>query len=390
MSATSLYYCKQVSSTKPTDLKIHPKDYAFLTIVLLVVNASVAQVPLSKTELPAVGRPKITKNPFADEMAMKHWNIHCGLMDRAGNLWFGATGQGVYKYDGKLFTNYTTKQGLINNVVYSILEDKAGTIWFGTEGGVSRYDGKSFTNLVINAGGGSAGNPLAAFNNQVTSKNTVWSMMQDKSGLFWFGTTDGVYCYNGRFLSYFLSTNKLENKNGLKLRNVQCMIQDNSGTIWFGSGFAEQEGVCRYDGKTLTNDKPNGDGWVRSMVQSKDGKVWLSTRHRGISLYDGKSFTDWTVSTPALRNSSITMLTIDRTGVMWFTPEETDGYGETGDDGGLWHYDGKTMTRFGRKEGLQNTSAWCIVEDRAGSLWVGTRNNGLYKFDGKRFERLSE
>src|ERR1700728_478608 len=52
------------------------------------------------------------------------------LEDRRGNLWFGSIGSGVYYYDGKSFTNFTTEERLLNNVVTSIYEDKKGNIWF--------------------------------------------------------------------------------------------------------------------------------------------------------------------------------------------------------------------------------------------------------------------
>ncbi|MEJ7681880.1 MAG: two-component regulator propeller domain-containing protein [Segetibacter sp.] len=70
------------------------------------------------------------------------------LEDRKGNLWFGSIGSGVYYYDGKSFRNFTTKDGLANDGVTCIYEDKAGTIWFGTARGASRYDGKSFRNYI--------------------------------------------------------------------------------------------------------------------------------------------------------------------------------------------------------------------------------------------------
>ena len=75
-------------------------------------------------------------------------NIHCGLQDKAGNMWFGTTGEGVYRYDGKSFSNFTEKDGLSSNNVWSVLEDKTGNLWFGTRNvGLCRYDGKSFTDF---------------------------------------------------------------------------------------------------------------------------------------------------------------------------------------------------------------------------------------------------
>ena len=57
------------------------------------------------------------------------------LEDKMGNLWFGMYGAGVCCYGGKAFTNYTTAQGLPLLVVRSILEDKAGNLWISTQGG---------------------------------------------------------------------------------------------------------------------------------------------------------------------------------------------------------------------------------------------------------------
>ncbi|MBO0948456.1 ligand-binding sensor domain-containing protein [Fibrella forsythiae] len=67
--------------------------------------------------------------------------------DRVGNIWFGLDGDGVRKYDGNSFTNYSIAEGLGNRFVQSILEDKRGELWFGTSGGVYRFNGKTFTNF---------------------------------------------------------------------------------------------------------------------------------------------------------------------------------------------------------------------------------------------------
>ncbi|MBT4500315.1 MAG: hypothetical protein HOC74_21490, partial [Gemmatimonadetes bacterium] len=65
------------------------------------------------------------------------------LEDREGQLWIGTEG-GVSRYDGERFVTYTTQDGLPNNRVVSLLEDQEGQLWIGTEGGVSRYDGERF------------------------------------------------------------------------------------------------------------------------------------------------------------------------------------------------------------------------------------------------------
>lgn len=69
--------------------------------------------------------------------------------DAEGNMWFG-TANGVSKYDGTGFTNFTTAQGLVGNNVLSVAVDLDGTLWFGTDEGVSHFDGETFTNYRAN------------------------------------------------------------------------------------------------------------------------------------------------------------------------------------------------------------------------------------------------
>lgn len=64
-----------------------------------------------------------------------------------GSIWAGTWGGGAARWDGKAWKNLTAKDGLAGNIVYSMVQDKQGHIWFGTSRGVSRWDGKSFKNF---------------------------------------------------------------------------------------------------------------------------------------------------------------------------------------------------------------------------------------------------
>ena len=61
-----------------------------------------------------------------------------------GHVWAGTWGGGVSRWDGKKWSNLTSKDGLAGNIVYAIARDAKGVFWFGTDKGVSRYDGKSW------------------------------------------------------------------------------------------------------------------------------------------------------------------------------------------------------------------------------------------------------
>lgn len=319
--------------------------------------------------------------------ANEYQNVHCGLQDIAGNLWFGTTGEGVYRYDGKLFTQYTVKDGLSSNTVWSILEDTKGNIWLGTDAGVCLYDGKTIKAVSNDPAYQKSAYPGAPSSIVPSVNNAVWSMMQDSKGTIWLGTDSGMYCYNGTTYVRFLETPGITNKMGVTLKSIQCMLEDSKGNIWFGSGPMAFEGICRYDGKTLVQYKPNNETWVRNIKEAKNGDVFFATRHYGVCRYNGAAFEY--ISTPQgmVKGSMMSSLE-DRSGNQWFASD----YGAALNDtfGGVWRYDGRSYTKYSTKDGLKDNSVFLILQDRAGNIWVGTRNIGLYRFNGKTFDSYSE
>jgi ligand-binding sensor domain-containing protein len=61
-----------------------------------------------------------------------------------GSVWAGTWGGGASRFDGKSWHNLTTRDGLAGNIVYSMVREADGTLWFGTDKGLSRYDGKNW------------------------------------------------------------------------------------------------------------------------------------------------------------------------------------------------------------------------------------------------------
>lgn len=244
------------------------------------------------------------------------WDV---LEDRKGNLWFASIGSGVYYYNGKSFQHFTTREGLANNLVMSIYEDKAGNIWLGA----SRYDGRSFRNFSTKDG---------------FPSNSIRLLLEDKTGKLWFGAQgENMFVYDGKTFTV------LKNKDGKAFKNVWSIIEDKKGSIWFG----DVDGLWRYDGRTFTKvsqrgayaiiEDKKGNIWTTGPVNAPDAPVWALSR------YDAKS----------LYNKMPTVTEIKSGGRMAFLGilEANDGSIWFGSGRGVHRYDGKTFTDFKSKEG---------------------------------------
>lgn len=253
------------------------------------------------------------------------------IEDRKGNLWFGSIGSGAYRYDGKTTQHFTTNEGLINNEVGWIYEDKAGNIWLGLNGGASRYDGKSFRNFILEE---------ESMMEDKTGKKTfadftrppkeVTSIIEDKSGNFWFCTRGNTFIYDGKTFSVF-------SNNGKPFQNIRTIIEDKKGNIWFGGN----DGLWRYDGKTFTNFTKNFIGYIH---EDKKGNIWTGSdtgNGWGLSRYEEKTLSNTTPTVTEIKSEheankrGIFGIMEARDGSIWF-----------GSVDGVYRYDGKTVTDF--------------------------------------------
>ncbi len=266
------------------------------------------------------------------------------LEDRKGNFWFGSIGSGVYYYDGRSFKNFTIKDGLLNNDIGTIHEDKKGNIWFGVFGGASRYDGKSFRNYIINGDAMNEDRAGKTFPNR--SPNGVNSIIEDKTGKFWFATTGNTFVYDGKTFNVFAHEFK-------PFENVRSIIEDKKGNIWLGG----PDGLWRYNGSTFTNFTQKFVGYI---MEDKKGNIWTSSekdnsRAWALSWYNGQSLSNhpWALSRydgKSLSDKKPTVTEIANNGMICGILEANDGSIWFGAPDGVYRYDGNSVTDFKSKK----------------------------------------
>lgn len=127
------------------------------------------------------------------ESGSERLHVRSIFEDSRGSLWIGNNGLGVLLYDGQAVSNFTEQHGLSIREkgpsgslgrIFSIAEDAAGNMWFGTsDNGAWRFNGESMTNFTIADG---------------LTSHMVWTIYRDKRDALLFGMGDGSVCrFNG-------------------------------------------------------------------------------------------------------------------------------------------------------------------------------------------------
>ncbi|MBL4651713.1 MAG: SpoIIE family protein phosphatase [Flavobacteriales bacterium] len=312
---------------------------------------------------------------YGTDQGLANNSVRSITEDKIGNLWFGTYGGGVSKYDGQSFVSYGTDQGLANNSVFSIAEDKNGNLWFGADGGgVSKYDGQSFVSYGTDQG---------------LANNYVRSIVEDKSGNIWFGTDGGGVSklvlsdaegFDGQFFVSYGTD------QGLAHNSVRSIVEDRSGNLWFGT----YGGVSKYDGQsfvTYTTDQGLGNNSIFSIAEDKSGNLWFGTDGGGVSKYDGKSFVSYTTD-QGLSNNYVFSIAEDKSGNLWFGTEQGITimlYGVESDSNNVDEVNMRDVTA--RLKNLPDKVMGALRFDAKGNLIIGT-NYGMAVISAEDVERL--
>ena len=172
------------------------------------------------------------------------------------------------------FDKLTNQNGLSNNKVNCILQDKRGFIWFGTDDGLNRYDGNNFT-IFRNQ----PGNPYCV------SGNMIMDLVEDQDGVLWIATADGgLTKYNYRLSprEQFIQYKHLPaDTNSIPVNMLNALLQDQQGNIWIATSGA---GVLRFnrERETFTRGSLARGSTCLDLEFDENGIIWVGKHGGGI------------------------------------------------------------------------------------------------------------
>lgn len=271
--------------------------------------------------------------------------------DRQGSLWIGSYGGGLTQLKDGKFKNYSTRDGLSNDYVYSLAADPDDSIWIGTSaGGLNRLSKGKIKNYTVKDG---------------LIDNVIWSLYVDRRGILWIGTRKGLNSLkDGKFTAY-------TTRDGLSNDTIRTITEDAEGTLWLGTGAGL---TSLKDGrfKIFTDKEGLTNNVVWSLFPDSSGTIWIGTYGGGLVRYRNGSFSSYTTK-DGLSNDLIWSLYGDPEGSLWIGT-----YG-----GGLDRMKDGKFTGYSTREGLSYDSVSCFLKKTDG-IWIGTRGGGVNQWkDGK-------
>lgn len=202
---------------------------------------------------------RVTSYPTPNGPANNYaWTV---LEDRTGNIWVGTNGGGLNVFTKQGVKTYTTDNGLPDNQIHAVFQDHAGNIWIGTErGGISSLVHGRFRNYSTRDG---------------LPDNRVWTIFEDHDQNLWFGTDGGLSRFDqGKFTTADLHDDQ---NGGLATGGVVHVYQDQDGVFWIGTYGSGLKRLAK--GKLTTYTTRDGlfDDSVWAILEDDHGRFWMSS-----------------------------------------------------------------------------------------------------------------
>lgn len=325
-------------------------------------------------------------------------SVSCVVQTSDGFLWVGTQG-GLVRFDGlscRVFDRRNSPD-LPTSIIRSLLATRNGDLWIGLEaGGVVVYRRNRLSRVLVDELGsatitalhedlddtiwiGTDDGRLVTFDkgglqpagDRAELGGNIGDMLTDPSGTTWVaveGTGVWGYHLDG-------SVTNLTTAQGLPNNSALSLGLTADGVFWIGT---HSGGLVRIEGSrvsVLRGEDGLPDETVQSLVEDGDRNFWIATQQGLCRLTDRQSRPEIDCRLDFGTND-IQSLFEGREGSLWV--------GTRGD--GLCRLKDSPVVTFGKREGLESDQTWTVMEDSRGHLWVGTSGGGLYRLQGNQVD----
>jgi ligand-binding sensor domain-containing protein/two-component sensor histidine kinase len=313
----------------------------------------------------------------ADGLA--HDRVNRIRRDSQGSIWFCTDG-GLSRWNGYEFENYTTSDGLPHAHIDDLLETRRGEYWIATDGGLARYypDRRSAPFVTYFPGASSL-------------SRAVNVLLEDRDGTVLLGTGDGLYRLEQTSTQVRIRPEDVgfaaSERDGAL---VNTLLLTHDGKLWLGSG----SGIYSrgLDGHWRRFSTSNGlpENFINQLREDPDGLIWAGTSGGLVELAREPERARSVVArlftkAAGLPSDDVRDFLISGNGHIWA--------GTTGGLAEAWlsgTHTGKPFRTHSILDGLGEQSVYSFSENPVDDLWMGTGQTGAIRLSRKGFHTYTE
>lgn len=270
------------------------------------------------------------------------------------------------------FKHLSLHEGISQLTVNCIFQDKQGLMWFGTQDGLNYYDGYTFRSYRHDPQDSTS-----------LSNNVVLSIHEDRKGRFWVGTRyGGLNLFDPKTETFKAYKHDEGNPQSLSNNMINALWEDGNGMLLVGADYG---GLNVFNPETETFERhtfdpknPNSisNERILSIYEDSKGRVWVGT-YGGLNIFDPiektfKRFLHNSGNPTSLSNDWIYNVREDADNRIWVA---------TYHGLNLFEDNTETFKRFVDGGLMGNNWINCIYENEDGNLWLGTNATGLIVFN---------
>ncbi|MGD0583423.1 MAG: two-component regulator propeller domain-containing protein [Bacteroidales bacterium] len=341
-----------------SDNRFNHSRAGFLVWLLVFIMASA---------VPAEAQKYFFDN-YSVKQGLSEQKVYTIFQDSKDYIWLG-TANGVSRFDGREFDNFTSRNGLATGGVKCIRQDSKGDIWFGhLNGGISRFNGQKFEQAVFDS---------------ITFTGDVTSIAAKDSSLWFTSISDGA------ILAEF-PVKDVKHIRAKQFRGKDGLSDQVSGSILNRAGefiCIADVGMRRYNPaeKKFENYRmPHMTTYFSTICILNDskGNIWFGTYNGGLYKYILSESRMEFFDLPKLgvKSNTVNCLAEDSRGRIWI--------GTWG--GGIAVTEGDSLRRFNESNGLKASKIYDILEDIEGNILIADQTNGLTIYKGDAFVTINE
>lgn len=257
---------------------------------------------------------------------------------------------------------WRTSDGLPNNNVTAVVQGRDGYLWVATPLGLARFDGIRFT-------------PFSYRVSDSLEDEGVRTLLPSRAGGLWVVPGEGpVTCLNADFSRSVAFTDGLSETN-----DPMNVVEDRAGSVWIAySGKAVVRIPKGKPAQFVQEDNVSPQRLIFGLITDAAGNVWLAngdSSHSGVCLFrDGQFHT-----------------------MARFKFKDTPRVAAAGTTG-VWIANGTQLFKCDAQGKLELVGQYqpeapgaqplALIEDHTGAVWIGSVNNGLYRYNGTDFEKI--